>query len=121
MSKHDDLEKIIQELRDNVPDISGIMIASIDGLSLASDFPDDEAARIAAVGAAASGLGARIAQNAALGAIKETMVKGEDGMLLIYMIANKGVLAIRTPAEGNLGLVRLEATDSCEQLRVALD
>ena len=120
MSKQENLEKLIQELRDNVPDITGIMIASTDGLSLASDFPEDEAARIAAVGAAASGLGNRIAQNASLGSIRETMVKGDDGMLLIYLVGNKGVLAIRTPGEGNLGLVRLEAVESCEQVRKAL-
>jgi predicted regulator of Ras-like GTPase activity (Roadblock/LC7/MglB family) len=116
MSKVQELENIIQELRDNVPDISGIMIATNDGLAVASDFPEDEGARIAAVGAAASGLGGRIAQNAALGEIEETMVRGSEGMLLIY-VAGDSVLAVRAPAYGNLGLVRLEANHTCKQVK----
>lgn len=119
MSKVQELENIIQELRDNVPDISGIMIATNDGLAVASDFPEDEGARIAAVGAAASGLGSRIAMNAGLGEIEETMVRGTDGMLLIY-VAGDSVLAVRSPAYGNLGLVRLEATHTCQRVKTVL-
>lgn len=119
MSKHDELDKIIKELRENVPDITGVMVASGDGLAVASDFPEEEGARIAAVGAAASGLGNRIAQNASLGEVSETMVKGQNGLLLIYM-AGEGVLAIRAPAKGNLGLVRLEASSACEEVKKIL-
>ncbi len=120
MTKQEQLEKLIKELRTNVPDITGVMVASSDGLSIASDFPEEEGARIAAVGAAASGLGNRIAQNAALGAVSETMVKGTDGLLLIYMTGDEGVLAIRAPARGNLGLVRLEASAACEEVKKIL-
>lgn len=120
MTKQEQLEKLIDDLRQNVPDITGVMVASTDGLSIASDFPDDEGARIAAVGAAASGLGARIAQNASLGEVSETMVKGEESLLLLYKVGNEGVLAVRAPANGNLGLVRLEASDTCEAVREIL-
>ncbi len=121
MTKQEQLDQLIKDLRVNVPDISGVMVASTDGLSIASDFPEEEGARIAAVGAAASGLGDRIAQNASLGAVTETMVKGEDGLLLIYKTSEESVLAIRAPAKGNLGLVRLEASSACESVRTILD
>lgn len=120
MTKQEQLEKLIDDLRQNVPDITGVMVASTDGLSIASDFPDDEGARIAAVGAAASGLGARIAQNATLGDVTETMVKGEEGLLLLYKAGTESVLAVRAPANGNLGLVRLEASEICEAVREIL-
>ncbi len=121
MSKHEELDKIVKELRENVPDITGVMVASSDGLVIASDFPEEEGARIAAVSAAASGLGSRIAQNASLGEVNETMVKGTDGLLLLYLAGEGGVLAIRAPSNGNLGLVRLEASSICEEVKSILN
>ena len=120
MTKQEQLNQLIKDLRVNVPDITGVMVASSDGLSIASDFPEEEGARIAAVGAAASGLGNRIAQNASLGEVSETMVKGKDGLLLIYMSGEEGVLAVRAPAKGNLGLVRLEASSACDSVKKIL-
>ncbi len=116
MSKSEELKKIHTELRENVPDISGVMIASYEGLSIATDFPEDEAIRIAAVSAAASGLGNRISGNAALGEPEEVMVKGKDGLMLIYLAGEKGVLAVRASARGNLGLVRLEASEAAKEV-----
>ncbi|MFK8067535.1 MAG: roadblock/LC7 domain-containing protein [Gammaproteobacteria bacterium] len=120
MTKQEQLEQLIEELRNNVPDITGVMVASSDGLSIASDFAEEEGARIAAVGAAAAGLGNRIAQNASLGDVNETMIKGSESLLLIYP-AGDGVLAIRAPALGNLGLVRLEAGGTCQQVKDILN
>ncbi|MGF1642546.1 MAG: roadblock/LC7 domain-containing protein [Thiotrichales bacterium] len=116
MSKNDELKRIHTELRENVPDISGVMIASNEGLSISTDFPEEEAVRVAAVSAAASGLGGRIASNAALGETQEVMVKGRDGLMLIYLAGPRGVLAVRASARGNLGLVRLEASAAAAEV-----
>ncbi len=120
MSKQQDLEKITKDLRINVPDITGVMIASDEGLSIATDFSEDEAVRIAAVSAAASGLGNRISKNASLGEPEEVMVKGRDGLLLIYLAGESSVLAVRAPARGNLGLVRLEASSAAKEVKSIL-
>ncbi|MGV6818591.1 MAG: roadblock/LC7 domain-containing protein [Thiotrichales bacterium] len=116
MSKNDEFKKIQSELRENVPDISGVMIASNEGLSISTDFPEDDAVRVAAVSAAASGLGTRISTNAALGEPEEIMVKGKEGLMLIYLAGEKGVLSIRASARGNLGLVRLEASSAAKEV-----
>ena len=116
MSKQEQLDSIIKELRSNVPDISGVMIATDDGLSIATDFAEEDAVRVAAVSAAASGLGGRISQNATLGEPEEVMVKGDDGLLLIYLAGDNSVLAVRAPARGNLGLVRLEASSAAKDV-----
>ncbi len=121
MSKRDELMRIQRDLRENVPDITGVMIASHEGLSIVTDFAEEDAARVAAVSAAASGLGNRISQNAALGTPQEVMVKGSDGLLLIYIAGSKGVLAVRAPARGNLGLVRLEASAAAVEVRKILE
>ena len=49
MGKQEDYTSVIQQLRENVPDITGVMIASADGLSISTDFPEAEAARVAAM------------------------------------------------------------------------
>ena len=120
MSKQQELDSVIKELRINVPDISGVMIATTEGLSVATDFAEEDAVRVAAVSAAASGLGGRISQNASLGEPEEVMVKGRDGLLLIYLAGEESVLAVRAPARGNLGLVRLEASSASKDVRKIL-
>lgn len=117
MSRHEQLEQVAKDLRENVPDIQGVMVASNEGLSIATDMHENEAVKVAAVCAAAAGLGSRIVTNASLGEAEEVMVKGRDGLLLIYMAGKTGVLAVRASAKGNLGLVRLEASAAADDIR----
>jgi len=108
VSKQEEFTQLIRELRENVPDISGVLIATVDGLSIGTDFPEDEAARVAAMAASSIGLGNRITRTADIGAMKDMLIEGREGMLILYMAGNGGVLAIRAPERSNLGLIRLE-------------
>lgn len=119
MSKQDNLQKVCYQLRQDVPDINGVMIANMEGLTIATDFSAEESPRIAAVCAAALGLGSRIVRNARLGEIDEIMVEGKDGKLLIYVAGPTGVLAVRIRGN-NLGLVRLEAANAARQVSAIL-
>ena len=108
MSKQDEFNSLIRELRENVPDISGVLIATVDGLSIGTDFSQDEAARVAAMAASSVGLGGRITKTSDIGKMKDMMIEGREGMLILYMAGNGGILAIRAPERSNLGLIRLE-------------
>ena len=108
MSKQEAFTRLIRELRENVPDITGVLVATVDGLAIGSDFQEDEAARVAAMAASSIGLGNRITKTAEIGAMKDMMIEGREGMLILYMAGNSGVLAIRAPERSNLGLIRLE-------------
>ena len=122
MSKQEDFIATIQELRENVPDISGVMIASVDGLVISTDFPENEAARVAAMGASALGLGNRITKTTELGPMHDMMIEGANEILIIYMAGSGGILAIRAPRRANLGLIRLEgpkAADTVAKLIVS--
>jgi len=119
MSKQDNLQKVCYQLRQDVPDIDGVMIASMEGLTIATDFSEEESARVAAVCAAALGLGSRIVRNARLGEVDEITVEGKDGKLLIYVAGPTGVLAVRTTGV-NLGLARLEAASAARQVGMIL-
>ncbi len=116
MGKQEDYASVIQQLRENVPDITGVMIASADGLSIASDFPEAEAARVAAMGASAIGLGNRITKTTELGDMYDMMVEGTQELLVIYMAGSGAVIAIRAPRTANLGLIRLEGPKAAQKV-----
>ncbi len=108
MSKQEQFADIIRGLRENVPDITGVMVASVDGLAISTDFGEEEAARIAAMGAAAIGLGNRITKTTELGDMVDMMIEGNNETLVIYMAGPGAILALRSPRRANLGLIRLE-------------
>lgn len=116
MSKQEEFMSIIRELRENVPDITGVMIATVDGLAIATDFPEEEGARVAAMGASSIGLGNRMTKVAEVGTMKDMMIEGEDGLLIIYMAGNGGILALRAPKRANLGLIRLDGPTAAKKV-----
>ena len=115
MGKQEEFTQLIRELRENVPDISGVLIATVDGLSIGTDFPEDEAARVAAMAASSIGLGNRITKTADIGNMKDMLIEGREGMLILYMAGSSGVLAIRAPERSNLGLIRLEGPKAAKR------
>lgn len=120
MSRQVELQEVIRQLRQAVPEITGVMVASTDGLSLASDLPEAEAARAAAMAATALGLGKRIAQTSNLGGLEEVVVRGQSGYMVVYSAGDKGVLAVAAPAGANLGLIRLEAQGAAQRIAQVL-
>ncbi|MES9994228.1 MAG: roadblock/LC7 domain-containing protein [Candidatus Thiodiazotropha sp.] len=116
MGKQEDFAGVIQQLRENLPDVTGVMIASADGLSIGTDFTEDEAARIAAMGASAVGLGSRITKSADLGDMHDLVIEGSSETLIIYMIGSAAILALRAPRRANLGLIRLEGPKAVDKI-----
>lgn len=116
MSKQEEYMSLVRQLRENVPDISGAMIATVDGLSISTDFPEGEAARIAAMGASSIGLGNRIATTTDLGNLSQMMIEGKSELLIIYMAGPGAILALRAPIRANLGLIRLEGPKTAQQV-----
>ena len=115
MSKKSDYVALIKQLRENVPDISGVLIGSVDGLAIATDFPESEAARIAAMAASSIGLGMRISDTTDLGGLTQMMFDGRNELLVIYMAGSGAVLALRAPIRANLGLIRLEGAKAARR------
>lgn len=116
MSRQGEYMALVRELRENVPDISGAMIATVDGLAICTDFPEDEAARIAAMGASSIGLGNRISQTTDLGDLTQMMIEGKNELLIIYMAGPGAILALRAPIRANLGLIRLEGPKAARRV-----
>lgn len=116
MRKQEEFNAILSNIRKELPEARGSILASPDGLSLAFDMPESEAPRIAAMAATALGLGKRIAQGTQNGNLQEIIVRGTDGYLTIYAVGTKAVLAVSAQPEVNLGLLNLVARDSVSAL-----
>ena len=75
-SKSADLAQIITSMHRAIPELHGVMIASVDGLAVAHDFPEADAERMAAMAATALGLGTRITERTRLGTLAEAVIRG---------------------------------------------
>ena len=116
MSKQEELARVIYDMRRSIPELHGVMIASVDGLSIAHDFPEAEAERIAAMAATALGLGKRITERTNLGGLHEAVVRGDQGYLVVYSAGENAVLVMSGPTSSNLGLMRIEARTASAQV-----
>lgn len=120
MSKQEELAQVIYDMRRSIPELHGVMIASTDGLSIAHDFPEAEAERIAAMAATALGLGKRITERTNLGGLHEAVVRGDHGYLVVYAAGENAVLVMSGPTTSNLGLMRIEARAASAQVSKVL-
>jgi hypothetical protein len=103
------LAAVISSIHHAIPELFGVMIATMDGLAVAHDLSEGDAERIAAMAATALGLGARISERTNLGALAETVIRGARGHLVVYATGSDAVLVLTGPLESNLTLMRLEA------------
>ena len=110
------LAAIVASMHEAVPELFGVMIASVDGLPVAHDLPEADAERIAAMAATTLGLGARIAERSGLGSLTETVVRGTEGHLVVYSGGNDVVLVMSGPLTANLTLMRIEARVATAQI-----
>lgn len=108
-SKTTELNRVINTMHRSIPELHGVMIASVDGLPVAHDFPEIDAERIAAMAATALGLGKRISERTDLGDLAEAVIRGERGYMVVYSAGQDAVLVLSGPIDSNLGLMRIEA------------
>jgi predicted regulator of Ras-like GTPase activity (Roadblock/LC7/MglB family) len=111
-SSAQDLNWLITNFVERVPSVAHAIVVSADGLPLAfsEGFPPDRADQLAAV---ASGL-ASLTQGAArvfeAGAVLQTVVEMEGGLLLVMAVSNGSSLAVLAAADCDMGLVAYEMT-----------
>lgn len=119
-TKSEQLGAIIASMHEAIPELFGVMIASVDGLAVAHDLPEADAERIAAMAATALGLGARITERTSLGTLTETIIRGTQGQLVVSSAGNDAVLVLVGPLTANLTLMRIEARVATVQINALL-
>src|SRR5207244_10050822 len=98
MAKSEELKSHIEALRNAIPELKGVLLASNEGLPVAHSLSNGaDPSRVAAMAAAASNLGRRITESMSAGNLGEISVTADDGALLVYSAAAKAVLAAVSP------------------------
>lgn len=102
----------LRRLRARVPQLSGALAASVDGLVLAQDSAATEVDSVAALTAAALGVAQRLSDCTGQGGFRELLVRGEHGYIATYAAGEAAVLTLIAEPRVNVGRLHLEARRS---------
>lgn len=98
----------LRRLRTRIPQLTGALAASVDGLVLAQDTPGVEPEGIAALTAAALGVAVRMTDATGQGDFRELLVRGVHGYVATYAAGRGAVLTLLAQDRVNVGRLHLE-------------
>lgn len=98
----------LRRLRTRVPQLTGALAASVDGLVIAEDTPRVEPEGMAALTAAALGVAVRLADATGQGEFRELLVRGGNGYVATYAAGRTAVLTLLAEDRVNVGRLHLE-------------
>ena len=96
-------------LRTRVPELSGSVLATADGMVVAHDAHGADPDSLAALAAAHLALARRFAHAVNQGELRESVVECEGGYITSYTAGPNALLTLVTSGDANLALVHLEA------------
>ncbi len=107
-----DLNWLVTNFVERVPDVAHAVIVSSDGLPLAisAGFPQDRADQLSAVTSGLSSLVQGAARVFEGGIVVQTVVEMEAGVLVVMTISHGASLAVLAAPDGNLGIIAYEMT-----------
>lgn len=111
------IRPILRELNGKSDEMEASAVISRDGLSLAAVLGDGvDPNRLGAMCAALLGLADTTARELERGELKQVLLHGGKGVLLLVHIGKTHVLALAAKPNINLGMVLLEAKKTAERL-----
>jgi predicted regulator of Ras-like GTPase activity (Roadblock/LC7/MglB family) len=99
----------LDHLRGRVPELSGSVLATSDGLVVAHDAEGIEPDSLAALAAAHLALARRFAHAVNHGHLRESVVECDRGYITSYTAGPNALLTVVTSGDANLAMVHLEA------------
>ncbi|WP_435220418.1 roadblock/LC7 domain-containing protein [Streptomyces sp. Tue6028] len=111
----------LHRLRARVPQLTGALAASADGLVLAHDTPGVEPDGLAALTAAALGVAARMTDATEQGDFRELLVRGVHGYVATYAAGTSAVLTLLAQDRVNVGRLHLEGRRSGTRIGELVD
>lgn len=117
-----DLNWLITNFVEQVPDVAHAIVVSADGLPMAysQGFPPDRVGQLAAVTSGLTSLtqgGSRVFEG---GAVTQTVVDMQRGVLIVMAISDGSSLAVLAPVDCDMGLVAYEMALLVERVGSAL-
>ncbi|MFI9587328.1 roadblock/LC7 domain-containing protein [Streptomyces sp. NPDC052236] len=119
MTAESDVLRELRRLRVRVPQLTGVLAASADGLVLAADAPEAES--VAALTAAALGVALRLTEATGQGEFRELLVRGDLGYVATYAAGSSAVLTLLAEPRINVGRLHLEARHSSARIGELVD
>ncbi|BAU48386.1 hypothetical protein SVA_1832 [Sulfurifustis variabilis] len=114
------LRPVLRRLNSLSADIEASAVISGDGLTIASVLGEGiDADRFGAMCASLLALADRAAQEIARGQLKQVLIEGENGTMLLVQAGPDAVLAVAARVTINLGMVFLEAKRTAAVVRTA--
>ena len=124
-SRSSRLDRILNELVGQVPEIEAASVVSFDGLAMAAQLPagmDED--RVAAMSAALLSLGERAAEGLGRGTLSQVYIEGENGTVFLISADAEAVLVAVAAKRAKVGLILFEvrraAAAVAEALRIEL-
>lgn len=107
----------LKRLRTATPDIEACALVTSDGLLIASVLSESvDADRFGAMCASLLALATRTSQEIARGALRQVILDGELGPVLLTRVGSRKVLAVAASPKANLGMVIVSARRSAQAL-----
>lgn len=104
------IHRIIGELVERLPAVTGALVSSADGFALASRIPDGDGvdiSSVAAMSAAAVGLANSLVGLTGDAAVDSCHHRSVDGQVFVFRIAHIAVLTVLTDANADAERIRL--------------
>jgi predicted regulator of Ras-like GTPase activity (Roadblock/LC7/MglB family) len=115
------LRNTLRALNASSADIEASATISTDGLMIASVLSEGtDADRFGAMCASLLALADRAAQEIARGTLKQVLIEGEKGVMLLVYAGRDSVLAVAARPSVNLGMVFIEARKTAAKIEETL-
>ncbi|MFE4174716.1 roadblock/LC7 domain-containing protein [Streptomyces sp. NPDC056909] len=111
----------LRRLRARLPQLTGALAASTDGLVLAQDTTGVEPEGVAALTAAALGVAVRLTDTTGQGGFRELVIRGELGYVATYAAGSSAVLTLLAEPRINVGRLHLEGRRSGARIGELVD
>ncbi|UCE12707.1 MAG: roadblock/LC7 domain-containing protein [Candidatus Heimdallarchaeota archaeon] len=106
-TRSQELKELLENFMAKSSSIQAITVVSPDGLPIASTSDDEEEVVIAAMTAASQSLSERVLTTLERGDMREIMLTGEHGFVVILNAGLNAVVSITAKDHKNIGLVRV--------------
>ena len=111
-----EINEVLNHLQASTPDVTASALVRQDGLVVASIVPSGVSERmLAALTAAALGVGNRISKEFKQGKLKKVLVDSEKGQLVLMSLKNN-ILSVLVRPESNLGYVFMQLEKTVKNL-----
>lgn len=111
------LNSVLAKLSSSSDDIEACAVVSIDGLLMASNFPEEmDVEKIASMAAALLAMGERTARELNRGHLEQVFVRGADGLVILMSAGEELVLATLCSIDAKMGLIFLDMNRAAEDI-----